>query len=66
MVWVRDRISGTFIDEFETKQEARDVIREYEKEDKENEVFEEDFYEIYDPENNEIIALNEKVTARTY
>lgn len=66
MVWVRDRISGTFIDEFETKQEARDVIREYEKEDKENEVFEEDFYEIYDPENNEIIALNEKATARTY
>lgn len=66
MVWVRDRISGTFIDEFETKQEARDAIREYEKEDKENEVFEEDFYEIYDPENNEIIALNEKVTARTY
>lgn len=66
MVWVRDRISGTFIDEFETKQEARDAIREYEKEDKENEVFEEDFYEIYDPENNEIIALNEKVTASTY
>ena len=66
MVWVRDRISGTFIDEFETKQEARDAIREYEKEDKENEVFEEDFYEIYDPENNEILALNVKVTARTY
>lgn len=55
MVWVRDRISGTFIDEFETKQEARGAIRECEKEDKENEVFEEDFYEIYDPENNEII-----------
>ena len=66
MVWVRDRISGTFIDEFETKQEARGAIREYEKEDKENEVFEEDFYEIYDPENNEIITLNEKVTASTY
>ena len=51
----RDYETGTLIDEFATLDEARKAIKEYEEEDKKNECFEEDFYEIYDTFTKEVV-----------
>ena len=51
----RDYETGTCIDEFETIEEARNAIEQYEEEDKKNDCFEENFYEIYDTFTKEIV-----------
>ena len=51
----RDKEAGNKIEEFETLEEARAAIIRYEEQDKKEETFEEDFYEIYDTENEEIV-----------
>ena len=42
----QDKETGTAIDIFATYEEAAKAIKEYEAEDKENDCFEEDFYEV--------------------
>ena len=56
MFWIRDSIAGNKINEFTTIEEARMEIQKYEKEDKEDGFYEEDFYEIYDEENEKIVV----------
>lgn len=53
--WTRDREAGNKIEEFATLKEAREAIEKYEKEDKKDGTFTENFYEIYDSQNEEII-----------
>lgn len=43
---VRDRESGNVIEECETIEEARDIVKSYEQEDMEDGSFTPDFYEI--------------------
>lgn len=43
---IRDRECGIFIDEAETLEEARKIVEDFEKEDKLDEVYTPDFYEI--------------------
>ena len=52
---IRDRETGTKIDEFEALENARRQIAYYEEQDKEEGIFEECFYEIYDTEKEEIV-----------
>lgn len=55
MFWTRDREAGNKIDKFKTIEEARMEIQKYEKQDNEDGFYEENFYEIYDEENDEIV-----------
>ncbi|MFM1525255.1 MULTISPECIES: hypothetical protein [Helcococcus] len=50
----RDRECGNIIDGFNTLEEAKEAINQYEKEDKKDGIFESDFYEIYNSETEEI------------
>ena len=43
-----NRETGTFIDEFDTYEEAKKAIEEYEEQDKTDGIYEADFYEIED------------------
>lgn len=51
----RDREAGNEIEHFNTLLEARNAIEEYERKDKEDEIYEENFYEIYDTVEEEIV-----------
>lgn len=51
----RDREAGNVIDSFETLEEARKAIKDYEETDKKEGTYTPDFYEIYDFENGEIV-----------
>lgn len=44
----RDRATGTEIDTFNTLAAAQAAVVEYEQEDKDNDCYTEDFYEIFD------------------
>lgn len=46
--YTADRETGTFIEEFDTYQEAVNEIKKYEQEDKQNGEYEEGFYSIVD------------------
>lgn len=46
MFIIRDRETGTFIDSFDSYQDAEAALKEYETEDKEEGIFEPEFYEI--------------------
>ena len=52
---VRDRETGNAIEGCMTIEEARRLIKLYEAEDRYDEIFIENFYEIYDVENKEIV-----------
>lgn len=52
--YTSDRETGTFIEAFDTYQEALDEIKKYEQEDKQNGEYEEDFYSIVDENHCEI------------
>jgi hypothetical protein len=43
---IQDSETGTFIDQFDTYQEAREELERYENEDKQEGTFTPDFYEI--------------------
>lgn len=49
--YTADRETGTFIDEFNTIEEARAAIVEYEISDKADGVYEEDFYDVVDEDH---------------
>lgn len=53
--WTRDRETGNKIESFETLEEARAAILAYEEQDKADDTYSEDFYEIYNEENEEIV-----------
>lgn len=46
--YTANRETGTFIDEFDTYEEAKKAIEEYEAQDKTDGIYEADFYEIED------------------
>lgn len=48
MIYTADRETGTFIDRFDTIDEARKAILEYESTDKEEGTYTENFYDIVD------------------
>lgn len=47
-LYVADKETGTFIEEVKTIEEGLRLIKKYEQEDKENEEYTEDFYNIVD------------------
>lgn len=47
-LYVADKETGTFIEEVKTIEEGLRLIKKFEKEDKENEEYTEDFYNIVD------------------
>lgn len=51
----RDREAGNEIERFETLEEARKAIADYEATDKADETYTEDFYEIYDSQSEKIV-----------
>lgn len=51
----RDREAGNVIDYFSTLAEARRAIEAYERSDKAEDIYEENFYEIYDSKAEEIV-----------
>lgn len=51
---IRDREAGNKIDCFETLEEAKRTLEEYEKQDKIDGIYEPNFYEIYNVEKEEI------------
>lgn len=51
----RDKEAGNKIEEFPTLEEARAAIDSYEEQDKSDDTYTVDFYEIYDTENEKIV-----------
>lgn len=51
----RDREAGNEIDRFETVEEARQAIADYEAIDREDKTYTEDFYEIYDNQEEAVV-----------
>lgn len=52
---VRDRQTGVWIESFNSLLEAKKCIEQFETEDKVNEIYEPDFYEVYDSELGQIV-----------
>lgn len=52
---IRDREAGNIIDERETLEAAKEVLVEYEEQDKADGTYTENFYEIYDTVNEETV-----------
>lgn len=55
--WTRDREAGNRIEWFSSYEEAEQAIKRYEDEDKKDETYEDNFYEIY--EDDSIIKASE-------
>ena len=54
---IRDSEAGNEIEGRNTLKEAEEILKEYEQIDKEENIYTEGFYEIYDRKNDEIIHL---------
>lgn len=52
---IRDSEAGNRIDYFDTFEEAFEMLKQYEEEDKKEETYTENFYEIYDLINEKIV-----------
>ena len=50
-IYTANRETGTFIEECNSIEEAKELIAQYEEQDKINDVYEEDFYAIVDEEH---------------
>lgn len=57
MFQVRDRQGGNVIDVFDSLEAATYALNEYEEADKLDGIYEENFYEIFDTINNEIVVI---------
>lgn len=57
MFQIRDRQGGNFINSFDSLEAATYALNEYEEADKLNNIYEENFYEIFDTINNEIVVI---------
>ena len=55
MYITRDSEAGNEIERFETLEEAREALKQYEKSDIEDGTYTEDFYEIYDSEAEVVV-----------
>lgn len=53
-LFVADRETGTFMEEVKTIEEGLKVIAGFEKEDKENDCYSENFYNIVDEEHSSV------------
>lgn len=54
-MYTADKETGTLIDEVKSIEEGLNLIKEYELEDKENDCFSEDFYDVVDEEHCTLI-----------
>lgn len=54
---IRDSEAGNEIEECDSLNEAKKILRKYEQTDREENIYTEGFYEIYDRENEEIVEL---------
>ena len=50
-IYVSNRETGTFIEEVATIEAGKNLIKEYEADDKKNGIYEPDFYDIVDDEH---------------
>lgn len=57
MFEIRDRQGGNIIDSFDSLEAAMYALNEYEEADKLEGIYEENFYEIFDTINNEIVMI---------
>lgn len=57
MFEIRDRQGGNVIDSFDSLEAAMYALNEHEEADKLNGIYEENFYEIFDTINNEIVMI---------
>ena len=57
MFEVRDRQGGNVIDSFDSLEAAMYALNEYEEADKLDNIYEENFYEIFDSSKDEIIVI---------
>lgn len=57
MFEVRDRQGGNVIDSFDSLEAAMYALNEYEEADKLDNIYKENFYEIFDTINNEIVVI---------
>ena len=57
MFSIRDRQCGNVIDSFDSLEAAMYTLNEYEEADKLDNIYEENFYEIFDTINNEIVVI---------
>lgn len=57
MFEIRDRQGGNVIDSFDSLEAAMYTLNEHEEADKLNNIYEENFYEIFDTINNEIVVI---------
>ena len=57
MFEIRDRQGGNVIDAFDSLEAATYVLNEYEEADKLDNIYEENFYEIFDTINNKIVVI---------
>ena len=57
MFEVRDRQGGNIIDAFDSLEAATYALNEYEEADKLDNIYEENFYEIFDSSKDEIVVI---------
>ena len=57
MFEIRDRQGGNVIDAFDSLEAATYALNEYEEADKIDNIYKENFYEIFDTINNEIVVI---------
>ena len=57
MFQVRDRQGGNVIDAFDSLETATYALNEYEEADKLDNIYEENFYEIFDSSKDEIVVI---------
>ena len=57
MFSIRDRQCGNVIDSFDSLEAAMYTLNEYEEADKLDNIYEENFYEIFDSSKDEIVVI---------
>lgn len=57
MFQVRDRQGGNVIDSFDSLEDATYALNEYEEADKLDNIYEENFYELFDSSKDEIVVI---------
>ena len=57
MFEIRDRQGGNVIDSFDSLEAAMYTLNEYEEADKIDNIYEENFYEIFDSSKDEIVVI---------
>ena len=66
MYIIRDREAGNVIDKFNTLEEAQEELNRYEEEDKKEDTYEEDFYEIVELNRQQAQAEWDRLYTKQY